>query len=88
MESDWAFVIGSLRAVDYGVLFGNPEPKGMIEQIVPQVLVKGRDWAHYVSGRVVVEANGGNVVRADMVGGRSTTNTIEKILTISKRECE
>jgi D-beta-D-heptose 7-phosphate kinase/D-beta-D-heptose 1-phosphate adenosyltransferase len=44
------------------------------------VLVKGSDWAHYVSGRDVVEANGGRVVLADMVEGRSTTNTIQRIL--------
>jgi HK97 gp10 family phage protein len=27
---------------------------------------KGKDWAHYVSGRDVVEANGGRVVLADL----------------------
>jgi D-beta-D-heptose 7-phosphate kinase/D-beta-D-heptose 1-phosphate adenosyltransferase len=42
--------------------------------------VKGSDWAHYVSGRDIVEANGGKVVLADMVEGRSTTNTIDRIL--------
>jgi bifunctional ADP-heptose synthase (sugar kinase/adenylyltransferase) len=46
------------------------------------VLVKGSDWAHYVSGREVVEANGGRVVLADMVAGRSTTGTIERILEV------
>lgn len=79
-EEERAFVVGSLRAVDYVVLFSDPEPKDIIEAILPQVLVKGRDWAHYVSGREVVEANGGKVVLADMVEGRSTTNTIEKIM--------
>jgi D-glycero-beta-D-manno-heptose 1-phosphate adenylyltransferase len=86
-ERDRAFVVGSLRAVDYVVLFGDKEPKEMIEKILPQVLVKGSDWAHYVSGREVVEANGGKVVLADMVEGRSTTNTIQRILqTHSKDE--
>jgi D-beta-D-heptose 7-phosphate kinase/D-beta-D-heptose 1-phosphate adenosyltransferase len=78
-EEDRAYVLASLRAVDYVVYFGDPEPKGIIAQILPQVLVKGKDWAHYVSGREVVEANGGKVVLADMVEGRSTTNVIEKI---------
>jgi bifunctional ADP-heptose synthase (sugar kinase/adenylyltransferase) len=70
----------ALRAVDYVVIFDEDEPKGLIEEILPQVLVKGRDWAHYVSGRDVVEASGGKVVLADMVEGRSTTNTIERVL--------
>lgn len=81
-EEDRAFVIASLRAVDYVVLFDDQEPKDIIAQILPQILIKGKDWAHYVSGRDVVEANGGEVVLADMVEGRSTTNTIEKILKV------
>lgn len=78
-EEDRAYVLASLRAVDYVVFFGDKEPKGIVAEILPQVLVKGKDWAHYVSGREVVEANGGKVVLADMVEGRSTTNVIEKI---------
>jgi len=81
-EEDRAYLIASLRAVDYVVLFDDQEPKDIIAQILPQILIKGRDWAHYVSGREVVETNGGEVVLADMVEGRSTTNTIEKILTV------
>jgi D-glycero-beta-D-manno-heptose 1-phosphate adenylyltransferase len=85
-ERDRAYVLGSLRAVDYVVHFNDKEPKEIIARILPQVLVKGRDWAHYVSGREVVEANGGHVVLADMVEGRSTTKTIEKILEVYGRE--
>ncbi len=81
-ELDRAFVLGSLRAVDYVVLFGEPEPKDIIARILPQVLVKGSDWAHYVSGRDVVEAHGGKVVLADLVEGKSTTGTIERILEV------
>ena len=62
------------------VFFDDEEPKGVIAEILPDVLVKGKDWAHYVSGRDVVEANGGKVVLADMVEGLSTTNIIKKIL--------
>jgi rfaE bifunctional protein nucleotidyltransferase chain/domain len=81
-EEDRAYVLGSLRAVDYIVYFADKEPKDIIAKILPQVLVKGSDWAHYVSGREVVEANGGRVVLADMVAGRSTTGTIERILKV------
>jgi rfaE bifunctional protein nucleotidyltransferase chain/domain len=87
-EEDRAWVLGSLRAVDYIVLFGDKEPKGIIAEILPQVLVKGSDWAHYVSGREVVEANGGRVVLADMVAGRSTTGTIERILKVYGKQDE
>ncbi len=79
-EVDRAFVMAALEAVDAVVLFGDKEPKDLIAKILPQVLVKGKDWAHYVSGREVVEANGGHVILADMVEGRSTTSTIERVV--------
>ena len=81
-EDDRAFVIASLAAVDCVVVFDEDEPRELISNILPQVLIKGRDWAHYVSGRDVVEANGGTVVLADMVEGKSTTGTIEKVLNV------
>ena len=78
-EQDRAYVLGSLRAVDFVVIFDEDEPRNLIAQILPDVLVKGKDWAHYVSGRDIVEANGGRVVLAEMVEGRSTTATIERM---------
>jgi D-beta-D-heptose 7-phosphate kinase/D-beta-D-heptose 1-phosphate adenosyltransferase len=85
-EEDRAYVLGSLRAIDYVVIFDENEPKDLIAKILPQVLVKGKDWAHYVSGREIVEANGGHVVLADMVDGKSTTGTIEKVLAVYGKE--
>jgi rfaE bifunctional protein nucleotidyltransferase chain/domain len=79
-QEDRAWVLAALGAVDYVVVFDAKEPKELIAEIIPQVLVKGRDWAHYVSGREVVEAHGGTVVLADLVEGRSTTGTIERVL--------
>lgn len=70
----------ALRCVDYVTLFDEDEPKRLIGEVMPHVLVKGRDWAHYVSGREIVEAGGGRVVLADMVGSLSTTDLIEKIV--------
>jgi len=81
-EEDRAYVMASLGAVDSVVLFDENEPRDLIAKILPQVLIKGRDWAHYVSGRDVVEANGGTVILADMVEGKSTTGTIEKVLQV------
>ncbi len=78
-EQDRAFVLGSLRAVDFVVIFDDDEPRDLIAQILPDVLVKGKDWAHYVSGRDIVEAHGGKVVLAEMVEGKSTTSTIERM---------
>lgn len=81
-QSDRALVLAALECVDYVVVFDEDEPKELIGELIPDVLVKGADWAHYVSGRDVVEAHGGKVVLADMVAGRSTTNVIGKIVEV------
>jgi D-beta-D-heptose 7-phosphate kinase/D-beta-D-heptose 1-phosphate adenosyltransferase len=78
-ERDRAFVLGGLRSVDAVVIFDEDEPRDLIAEILPDVLIKGKDWAHYVSGRDIVEARGGRVVLADLIEGRSTTATIKKI---------
>ncbi|MCK5849503.1 MAG: D-glycero-beta-D-manno-heptose 1-phosphate adenylyltransferase [Kiritimatiellae bacterium] len=87
-ESDRAHVLAALECVDYVVLFDEDEPIDLISTILPDVLVKGEDWAHYVSGREIVEKNGGKVVLAKMVPDRSTTNIINKITEIVRSEAE
>ena len=72
-------LLASLECVDYVVIFEEDEPKELIATIGPDVLVKGADWSHYVSGREEVEARGGKVVLADMVAGLSTSNVIERV---------
>jgi rfaE bifunctional protein nucleotidyltransferase chain/domain len=81
-ENERAALLSCLRCVDYVVLFDQDEPKQIIAEILPQVLIKGKDWSHYVSGREEVEAHGGEVVLADLVEGRSTTGIIEKVLEV------
>jgi D-beta-D-heptose 7-phosphate kinase/D-beta-D-heptose 1-phosphate adenosyltransferase len=81
-EQDRAEVLAALECIDYVVLFDEDEPRELIEALLPDVLVKGEDWAHYVSGREAVEAAGGKVVLAQMVEGRSTTGTIGKVLKV------
>jgi rfaE bifunctional protein nucleotidyltransferase chain/domain len=81
-EEDRARVIAGLECIDYVVLFDEDEPRELIAELLPDVLVKGEDWAHYVSGREEVEAAGGKVVLAKMVEGRSTTNVIERVLEV------
>ncbi len=78
-QQDRACVLAALEAVDYVVVFEEDEPVALISDILPDVLVKGADWAHYVSGRDVVEASGGKVVLAKIMDGRSTTRMIAKI---------
>jgi rfaE bifunctional protein nucleotidyltransferase chain/domain len=79
-----ARMLAALECVDYVVVFDEDEPRDLIAAILPDVLVKGADWAHYVSGRDVVEAAGGRVVLADLVPGLSTSAVIRRILETGK----
>lgn len=81
-EEDRGCVLAALECIDYVVVFDEDEPESLIGELLPDVLVKGEDWAHYVSGREAVEAAGGKVVLAKMVEGRSTTGTIERVLKV------
>ncbi len=79
-QADRVRMMAALECVDYVTCFDEDEPKELIAELVPDVLVKAEDWAHYVSGRDIVEAHGGRVVLAPMVEGLSTSILIERIL--------
>ncbi len=79
-ERNRARMMAALECVDYVTWFDEDEPKALIGELQPDVLVKAEDWAHYVSGREIVEARGGRVVLAPMVEGLSTTALIERLL--------
>ena len=72
-------MLAALECIDYIVIFDTEEPAPLIAELLPDVLVKGEDWAHYVSGRDVVEGAGGKVVLAPLEAGHSTTNIISVI---------
>ncbi len=75
-----ARVLGALECVDYVILFDEPTPAKLIEQVRPDVLVKGEDWAAKgVVGREFVEAHGGRVVLLPLVEGYSSTALIARI---------
>ncbi len=80
-ENERAEVLASLACVDFISLFDEPDPLAMISSVLPDVLVKGADWAEdAIVGKDIVEAHGGRVVRIPLTQGASTTSIIEKIL--------
>ena len=68
---------GELEAVDAMVLFDEETPRELIAALLPDVLVKGADWSHFIAGREEVEAAGGLVVALDLQPGYSTTNLVD-----------
>jgi D-beta-D-heptose 7-phosphate kinase/D-beta-D-heptose 1-phosphate adenosyltransferase len=79
-EHDRAEVLAALAAVDYVTIFDEPTPRALIARVLPNVLVKGADWAlDQVAGREEVEAAGGRVLSIPLATGYSTTSLVEKI---------
>jgi len=79
-ERERAEVALALEAVDAVTLFDEETPRELIAEILPDVLVKGADWSHFIAGREEVEAAGGKVVAAPLEPGYSTTNIVQDIL--------
>lgn len=69
-----------LEAVDAVTLFDEDTPRELIAAVLPDVLVKGADWSHFIAGREEVEAAGGQVVTVPMEPGYSTTNIVQHAL--------
>ena len=80
-EDERAEILASLACVDFVTLFDEPDPAILIRLLMPDVLVKGADWAtEAIVGRDIVESAGGRVVRIPLTEGVSTSGMIEKIL--------
>jgi rfaE bifunctional protein nucleotidyltransferase chain/domain len=79
-EAERVEIAAALEAVDAVTLFGEETPRELIAEVLPDVLVKGADWSHFVAGREEVEAAGGKVIVAPLEPGYSTTNIVNEIL--------
>ena len=70
----------SLEPVDRVVVYEEDTPLEVVRALVPDVLVKGSDWAQdAIVGRAEVEAAGGRVLRVELLAGRSTSAIVERI---------
>jgi rfaE bifunctional protein nucleotidyltransferase chain/domain len=70
----------ALESVDAVTLFDEDTPRELIAAVLPDVLIKGADWAHFIAGREEVEASGGVVQALALEPGYSTTGIVEAIL--------
>jgi rfaE bifunctional protein nucleotidyltransferase chain/domain len=79
-EMERAELAAGLAAVDAVTLFDEDTPRELIAAVLPDVLVKGADWAHWIAGREEVEAAGGEVRALALEPGYSTTGIVETLL--------
>ena len=79
-ELERAEILAALECVDAVVIFHEFTPRETIAALLPDVLVKGGDWAgDLIIGREEVEAAGGRVVSIPVVPGYSTTAILAKM---------
>jgi len=79
-EQDRIAVASALEAVDAVTTFDEDTPRELIAEVLPDMLIKGADWAHFIAGREEVEAAGGKVLALPLEPGYSTTNMVDIIL--------
>jgi rfaE bifunctional protein nucleotidyltransferase chain/domain len=79
-QQERAEIASALEAVDAVVFFDEDTPRELIAEVLPDVLVKGADWSHFIAGREEVEAAGGEVHALPLEPGFSSTNIVERIL--------
>jgi len=79
-ERERAEILAALECVAAVVIFDALTPREVIARLLPDILVKGGDWASdQIVGREEVEAAGGRVVSIPVVAGYSTTEILRKI---------
>jgi rfaE bifunctional protein nucleotidyltransferase chain/domain len=79
-ESERAELALAIEAIDAVTLFDEDTPRQLIAEVLPDVLLKGADWSHFIAGKEEVEAAGGRVLTVPLEPGYSTTNIVDLIL--------
>ncbi len=86
-EAQRAEVVAALGFVDWVTLFDEPDPLALIRLLRPNVLVKGADWPEdEIIGAAEVKESGGKVVRIPLEEGMSTSEVINRISAVVRKE--
>jgi len=79
-EQARATVVSALASVDYVVLFDEDTPLRIIQELLPDILVKGGDYTpESVVGKAEVERAGGQVQVIPLVPGFSSSQIAQRI---------
>jgi len=80
-ENSRAFILAAFGFVDAVILFDEDTPYNIISKLLPNVLVKGSDYAlNEIVGANLVIASGGIVETINFLDGYSSSSIINKII--------
>ncbi len=86
-QDDRAEVLLALKPVDHVIFFGEQTAESLISEVKPNVYVKGGDYTLATLPEAqIVQRFGGRVELVNLLAGRSTTNIVGKILTVTNHE--
>jgi D-beta-D-heptose 7-phosphate kinase/D-beta-D-heptose 1-phosphate adenosyltransferase len=86
-QNERSAMLAALACVTHVVIFEEDTPAKLIEEIRPDVLVKGGATSpHEIAGREFVESYGGVVRVTSLVDGFSTTNILASLAERNERE--
>ena len=75
-----ADILAFMESVDLVIIFNEDTPENLINQLIPDVLVKGGDWKpDEIVGADIVLKNGGEVKSLSFLEGHSSSSIIDKI---------
>lgn len=85
-ESERYTMVAAIRWVDSVYIFDEDTPEHLIEQVRPDYLVKGPDYAgQYVVGAAFVRSYGGRLIIADhLAKDVSTTDVLDRIIQLHR----
>jgi rfaE bifunctional protein nucleotidyltransferase chain/domain len=79
-ETERLEMLAALEMIDYLILFSEIDAKNLLEEIQPQIYVKGGDYRiEDLPEAETVYNYGGKIVLVTEIKGKSTTNIIKKI---------
>ncbi len=79
-ENSRSRTLAAMEFVDAVVLFDEDTPFNLIKNILPDILIKGKDYQiENIVGADVVMQNNGSIITIDLVEGYSTTKIFDKI---------
>ncbi|MEM7828584.1 MAG: D-glycero-beta-D-manno-heptose 1-phosphate adenylyltransferase [Candidatus Aenigmatarchaeota archaeon] len=82
-QDERAEIIASLEFVDFVTVFDEPDPYNLIKELRPDFLIKGGDWKpEEIVGSDIVKAYGGSVISLPYLEGHSTSQIIERIVSL------
>lgn len=78
---DRLYILSQFVFVDFLIPFDEETPERIIQEVLPDVLVKGGDYVeHEIVGAKLVKEHGGEVRIVPYIRGKSSTGLIEEIL--------